>query len=355
MEKETGDLILDEIIPKVLIGTYKDDYNELYQFLALDYLNKKKQGKWVGKEVGYIKNSLNNRKSDYYRQMKPDKEYLDESLSQAIHSKYNHKGKYINIDEGNRERLQYNSDYEDDIFQDDYKEFIQSEYNLFPTDIPFSEWRKTYNNELIFTEKGLRYLQSIEDKVRIKLPDTYKDNIVFNNKNKNHPLKKIILKSLEEKGIISYDNDQNIFIVKVKKLFFDYLDRFSEYSSTDWDVRTGFTYKSNIKRFCDIYNYNGLTTLNRYAKEYRDKTGILAEYYFYYEVKRVIKEINDKAEKAFKIYRELPIDCYSNQTNICKMLNLKINHDKVITSLEFLVLSQQIKYIDDTQTYRILK
>ncbi|MBT4734746.1 MAG: hypothetical protein HN982_07215 [Candidatus Marinimicrobia bacterium] len=357
MTKETGDYILDEIIPKVLTDINNDDeYCELYQFIALDYLEEKAKGKWEGKEIGYIKNSLNNRKMDYFRIIKPDEKNINREMSQAIHSEYDYRGNFIKISEGNRKQLQYNTDYEVEMVLDYYREFIKSEYNLFPTNIPFSQWRKTYNNEIIFTDKGMRYLQSIEDKVRIKIPDTYKDNIVFNNENKNNPVKKIILKNLKEKGIVRYDKAQDIFIVNVKKLFFDYLDRFSEYTTTDWDIRPQFTYKGHIKIFCDTYKYNGIATLNRYAKEYRNKTGILAEYFFYSEVKRAIKEIYDKAEKSYrKDDKDLPVDCYPNQTNICKVLNLKINHSKIITSLEYMVYSQQIKYIDEAQTYRVLK
>jgi len=361
-------IIFNEILPKILTGKIpgndnidpRNNYDELYQYLALDYLEKKVNGKWENKGIGYIKNALNNKLNDYYdKNIFIDPKYYDNDHSQLLAGEVLEDDKKQFVKEPNM------TTSDSSIFNSSTKAELSEqekiEINLFlpNAQVPFSKKRKQDHFELIPTKEGIRYLHTIEDKIKPYIPNSYKNKIYISGTIPDNPIAKNIfnkhLTRLDQKGIIKFKKKQEKYLANVKKLYFDFLDRFSKYSHTDWNRRFQFTYKDNMTQFCKMYKYNGWNTLNRYSKEYRKETGIQAEYYFYNQIKIVINKINEKAKKSFYKYGDLTIDEYCTQTNICNYLGLKQNHPRVMLFLEDLVYAQQINFDENTHTYRVLK
>jgi len=355
-QDELDNIIINEIIPKILSGQ-NDDIDEIRQHLVHDYFEKKRSGKWDGKGIGYIKRSLNHKLMDYYRSIFNDSSYFNDEQSQLLSSERIN-DQTILLDNS----LQVDNNELNSLISSELLEQQQSEINLFLPNkqVPFSKKRKQDHFQLISSKDGLRVLHiSSRDKIKPYVLQSYNNKIYINGISPDNPIAKRYfieqLKRLNQKGIINTTKKQEKYLADVKKLFFDYLNRFSRYSHTDWNKRIQFTYKDSILNFCKMNKYSGWETLNRYIKEYRNETGIQAEYYFHNQIKMAINAINEKAVESFKKYGEVVTNEYCTQTNICKYLGLKQNHGRVLYYLEYLYLAQQIKYDEDTHIYRVLK
>ena len=71
-----------------------------------------------------------------------------------------------------------------------------------------------------------------------------------------------------------------------------------------------------------------------YANQFRNETGIQAEYFYMDELIHAIEEITDIGTKA-------------TLTAICEHLGLKQNHPKLCYYLEYLVCAQKVKHNSD--------
>lgn len=337
-----------------IFGHYTDgkNYNELFQILSLYYLIKLLNRKFIGKEWGYIINSLKNVKKDYFRNRQFTRDIyekvnvyiderdekvkipaLDDYSSQTIDGENRKESDYNGDNSGDRFIIKthlLNNDYDfvsdEQIVKKDQQ--IENELNLFLPDkwVPFSKKRKFDHYEIIPTNDGVAFLHTVRDKVTPDFPLDYTSKIIRAGKS-----------------------------VSIKKLFFNYIDKVARPCSKNWNNRMDFTYKNAITQFCNAYKYNGWITLNRYAKEFREKSGIQGEYYFHKEIKRVINKINYKTKTLVTAYGMIDADEYCTQSNICKELNLEPNHMRVCLYLEYLVYTQQIKYNENDHTYRVLK
>jgi len=342
-------------------GEYEDgsNYYEMFQVLSISYLIKLKDGKFKGKDYGYIKNSLRNVRREYFRnrfftqdifermfkvkiingigqEEEEEKIALDDYKSAALYGPKFFSDNYSENSDGNSDfigksdiRLASHYDFLQEAERDQKEKTELNEWNLFPTTemVSINDRRKEVHYRVNPTERGFNYhFIGIKDKIIPDFPPDYQNKIFINGKK-----------------------------VNVKKLFRTYLERLYPHIVSSWDNYVGLSYESIKLNFCNQYKYNGWKNLNVYVFDFIKETGIEGEYYFFNQIKWTINKINSIAEELWGKYGSLKPREYCTQSNICKAIGLPQNHPKVCRYLENLVYRREILYNEDTNTYYVKK
>lgn len=289
------------------------DIQDFIGELQLDFLLKDNEGKFDGKESGYVSATIVNKIRDL---LKTKGDLLSRVKIREEHVRYD--------EEGNESTIFDNSTIggmDDLILLKDNPEVIEfekweNEINLIPDFLPFSEWNHAsggYLPEPIFPSNYSNKIENFERRIYPKPP------------------------------------------YNAKRLFFKYLDGVSIQDHKEWDRVNFFTYYGAMKEFCKVWKYSGWKNLQAYSSEYRKLTGRLGEYYY---MEQLIEAINHRNNEVIDWYdKTTPIHNKATLANICEYFNLRYTHHKVLYYLGYLVISKKViyKYDDNLSrgTYRI--